>query len=130
MSRARHRGGRRPYVTAIRDLLPGRSAPIRAPDKVLALVQALYQNQPAEGSAGLSEGDIATRALSAGVPQSVVDTFGQLTFEPWIAKFTTAAFSGGITGTPTVKINGTQFQGDLYTVGPLTQAITTAKGQP
>ena len=101
----------------------------RAPDKVLAFTQALYANQPDENTPGLTDDEIGKRALDAGVPQAVVDTFGKLTFQPWVAKFTDAAFKGGITGTPTVKINGTVFPGDVYTVGPLTQAIMNAKGK-
>jgi hypothetical protein len=59
----------------------------------------------------------------------VISQFASGRFEPWVTKVTRAAFDGGITGTPTVKINGTPFQGDLYTAGPLTQAINAAKGQ-
>jgi protein-disulfide isomerase len=101
----------------------------RAPDRVLAFSEALYENQPAEGSAGLSNDEIALRAANAGVPGTVVGAFAVGTFEPWVATTTTAAFDGGVTGTPTVKINGAVFKGDLYTVGPLTQAIAAAKGQ-
>jgi protein-disulfide isomerase len=100
-----------------------------APDKILAFNQALYANQPDENTPGLSDDEIAKRALDAGVPQAVVDTFGQLKFQPWVAKFNDLAFKGGITSTPTVKINGTLFEGDLYHAGPFTQAITNAKGQ-
>ncbi len=101
----------------------------RVPDKVLALTQALFANQPDEDSDGLANDRIADLARGAGVPQDVIDTFVDRTFEPWIAKLTATAFDSGITGTPTVKINGTPFTGDLYTVGPLTDAIATAKVQ-
>jgi len=101
----------------------------RAPDKVLAFTRALFAQQPHEGSDGLTDDQIANLARGAQVPQDVINTFADRTFEPWIAKFTETAFAGGITGTPTVKINGTVFKGDLYTAGPLTDAITTAKGQ-
>lgn len=101
----------------------------RAPDKVLVFNKALFANQPAEGSSGLSDDQIAALASDAGVPRDVVNLFREGIFEPWIAKFTDAAFKGGISGTPTVKINGAVFKGDLYTVGPLTQALTAAKGR-
>ena len=101
----------------------------RAPDKLLAFTQALFAQQPHEGSDGLTNDQIANLAHSAGVPQEVINTFVDRTFEPWIAKLTDTAFASGITGTPTLKINGTVFKGDLYTVGPLTDAITAAKGQ-
>jgi protein-disulfide isomerase len=101
----------------------------RAPDKLLAFNSALFAGQPEEGSAGLSDDEIARLASDAGVPQDVVNEFGAGRFEPWVAKITDDAFGSGITGTPTVKIDGKVFPGDLYTAGPLTEAITAAKGQ-
>lgn len=98
----------------------------RAPDRLLAFHGALFANQPAEGSRGPSDDEIAGLAQQAGVPQQVTDAFADRAFEGWVAESTEAAFASGITGTPTVKINGTVFQGDLYTAGPLTQAVTAA----
>ena len=101
----------------------------RAPEAVLAFNRALFNAQPEEGSPGLSDDDIAALALAAGVPQGVVDAFDERMFEPWLTASTAAVFQSGITGTPTVKINGVAFTGDLFTVGPLTQAIETAAGR-
>lgn len=103
----------------------------RAPDRLLAVNQALFDRQPAEGTAGLTDDEIATLAREAGVPAEVVQQFRDRRFRPWVTAATGAAFSGGITGTPTVRIDGEPFTGDLYTVGPLTRAITAAaKGAP
>lgn len=101
----------------------------RAPDKVLAFNAALFARQPAEGTPGPSDAEIAALAREAGVPQEVADAFTDRIFEPWVAASTQAVFQTGITGTPTVKINGEVFQGDLYTAGPLSAAIATAKGR-
>jgi protein-disulfide isomerase len=101
----------------------------RAPDKVVAFSQALYEQQPPEGGEGLTDDRIGALAAAAGVPQDVVAAFTDRLFEPWIATVTDTAFDNGVTGTPTVKINGRVFKGDLYTAGPLTTAITSAKGQ-
>jgi len=101
----------------------------KAPDKVLALTETLYGHQPVEGSAGLSNDEIATLANSSGVPREVVDRFQQGEFEAWVAASTESGFKSGITGTPTVKVNGVVFTDDLYTVGPLTRAVETAKGR-
>jgi protein-disulfide isomerase len=100
----------------------------RAPGSLLAFNRALFAHQPKEGSEGLTDNDIESLARGANVPQDVINLFANGTFEPWIATHTNAAFQGGISGTPTVKINGKRFEGDLYTVGPLTQAIADAKG--
>ncbi|GAB1640475.1 DsbA family protein [Krasilnikovia sp. MM14-A1259] len=98
----------------------------RAPDKLAPFNTALFAHQPAEGSSGLSDAQIADLARQAGVPQAVVETFTKRIFEPWVTSSTQAAFAAGLQGTPTVKINGVPFHGDLYTVGPLTDAITAA----
>ena len=55
-----------------------------------------------------------------GAARTSIDAFTERIFEPWVAEVTDAAFAAGITGTPTVKINGEVFKGDLYTAGPLT----------
>jgi protein-disulfide isomerase len=102
----------------------------RAPDKVLAFNQALFAQQPQEGSQGLTDARIAELARGAGVPQEVIDNFAARTFEPWIAKLTETAFATGVNSTPTVKINGVVFKGDLLTAGPLAEAIAAAKGRP
>ncbi len=98
----------------------------RAPSALLPFNRLLYENQPEEGQEGLTDEQIATFAEQAGVPAEVVAAFGDRTFESWIATSTEAAFDSGVTGTPTVMIDGARFTGDLYTVGPLTAAITAA----
>jgi protein-disulfide isomerase len=101
----------------------------RAPDRLLAFHAALFAHQPKEGGPGLSDDQIGDLARRADVPEAVVSTFSEGTFEPWIAKVTEAAFGNGLSGTPTVKINGKLFQGDLYTAGPLARAVEHAKSQ-
>jgi protein-disulfide isomerase len=98
----------------------------RAPEKVWAFNNALYDNQPEEGTRGLSDQRIADLATQAGVDREVVDAFGEHIFEPWVVKETEAAFDSGVTGTPRVSINGTVFTGDVYRTGPLTQAVAAA----
>jgi len=101
----------------------------RAPEQLLPFNEVLFANQPQEGSKGLTDGQIATMASGVGVPADVVEAFDDRIFEPWVAASTEKVFDSGITGTPTVKINGEVFKGDLYTVGPLTEAIMEAKGK-
>ncbi|GGL00828.1 hypothetical protein Ppa06_69230 [Planomonospora parontospora subsp. parontospora] len=101
----------------------------RAPGALLAFNTALFAHQPAEGSSGLSDDEIAALARNAGVPQDVADAFTDRLFQPWVETSTAAVFKTGIEGTPTVKINGEVFTGDLYTAGPLTAAVTAAEGR-
>lgn len=99
----------------------------RAPDKLLAFNRVLFNQQPHEQTDGLSDDEIAGWARTAGVPDDVVATFGERRFVPWIAQVTQQVMGNEISGTPTVRINGTRFDGDLFTTGELTQAIMAAK---
>jgi len=96
------------------------------PDKALAFNKLLYDNQPAEKTTGLTDAKIAELAAQAGVSQSVIDTFAQLTNADFPTNATNEAYAQNVTGTPTVFINGTKFSGDLFTTGPLTAAIQQA----
>lgn len=101
----------------------------RSSNAVLAFNAGLFTQQPAEGSRGLTDDQIASLAVKAGVPQEVANAFEERTFKPWIINSTDAALRSSVNSTPTVKINGTVFKGDLYTTGPLTQAIEAAGGR-
>jgi len=100
----------------------------RAPESVWAFNTELFNQQPEEGTRGLSDEQIAELALKAGVSRDVADAFTERTFERWVANTTDAAFKSGLQGTPTIKINGTVFEGNVYASGPLTQAIEAAAG--
>jgi protein-disulfide isomerase len=97
-----------------------------APDRVWNFHTAMYGQQPSEGSEGLSDEQIADIAADAGVPSDVVDGFTDGTYQPWVASVTRDAFASGVQGTPTVKIDGVVFEGNVYEVGPLTEAIESA----
>lgn len=119
------------------------------PENFTAFVTALFANQPEEGTTGLKDARMAEIALGVGVPQAVVDTFTETvdgTFEvatsedeketregtwrryaPFVAATTAQANADlGKLSTPTVLIDGEQFTGDLYTQGPLSQAVLDA----
>ena len=97
------------------------------PSAALAFDTALYADQPAEGSSGLTDAQIADRARTAGVSDSVIATFANQPNLDFVTKSNQAAFDEGIQSTPTVKINGTVFKGDLYTAGTLKTAVQAAK---
>ncbi|MCE1173888.1 MAG: DsbA family protein [Propionibacteriales bacterium] len=96
------------------------------PDKALAFNTALYAIQPAENTPGLTDAQIAQQAKAAGVSDATIATFTQLSNVDFVNNTTQAAFADGVTSTPTVLINGTQFTGNLYTAGPLRQAVEAA----
>nr|WP_300143616.1 thioredoxin domain-containing protein [Propionicimonas sp.] len=96
------------------------------PGHALDFYRVLYENQPAEGSSGLSDAQLVAFAQQVGVPASVTADFGRQSWVPWVQKITDQAWDSGIKGTPTVKINGEVFGGDVYTAGPLARAIEDA----
>jgi protein-disulfide isomerase len=101
----------------------------QAPDQAWAFHQALYADQPEEGTTGLSDAQIADVAREAGVPDDVVEQLTEMRHEGWVAEVTEQAFDSGVTGTPTVLLDGEPFEGDLYQPGPLTEAVEAAADQ-
>ena len=108
----------------------------QSPELFPQFFAALFEDQPEEGSKGLSDSDIAGLAEQVGVPSAVIDQFtttvsGQdwRTYAPWLqANVNQMRTDMGQVGTPYVMIDGEQFQGDLYSTGPLTQAVQSALG--
>jgi protein-disulfide isomerase len=100
-----------------------------APQHVLAFNKALYDRQPAENAPGLTDDEIVAIAQGVGVDAAVTDRFRLATFEPWVVAGTKAAVDDGVSGTPSVRINGKTFTGDLYTAGALTRAVDSAAGR-
>jgi len=99
-----------------------------APEQVWDFHRALFEAQPEEGTEGLSDEEIAEVATGAGVPAAVVDRFTEDTYEGWIAAATEASGRAGVKGTPTILVDDEAFEGNVYTPGPLTDAIETAAG--
>lgn len=77
------------------------------PEVFLKYHNLLYANQPAEGSAGLTNQQLIQYAVQAGANQSAVtgpidnNVFGQ-----WVINATDQMSKDHVTGTPTVYING------------------------
>lgn len=101
----------------------------KEPDKALAFNAALFANQPSEGSTGLTDAEIATRAKSVGVSDAVADSLASLSQADFVKSSNDAAFAAGVTSTPTVKINGTAFTRNLYSAGSLRAAAEKAAGK-
>src|SRR5215217_5844118 len=78
-----------------------------SPEKYSEFVDALFANQPAEGGAGLSDDKLKSMASDIGVDiSSCVD---EKTYRPFV-KFTTKEASAiGVTGTPSVFVEGKQW---------------------
>lgn len=95
-----------------------------SPDHFFDFNQALFVDQPKEGSAGLTDQQIEARAGKAGVTDmtQVSKCIEDSRFRSWVQAATTRALNGPIPGadvkdiavTPTVIVNGNQFK---YTTG-------------
>lgn len=68
---------------------------------------AMYAQQPEEGSTGLPTSKVASIAQDAGAPASAVSCIRDDRYEDWVKMVTdTALGSGGVTGTPTIEVDG------------------------
>ncbi|MBQ0892740.1 thioredoxin domain-containing protein [Micromonospora purpureochromogenes] len=75
--------------------------------KFKEFTDALFARQPPEGSAGLSNDELIDIGAGVGLNR---DEFGSCvkdgTYKPWTEKVTEDASRSGVTGTPTIKVNG------------------------
>lgn len=93
-----------------------------SPDAYYGFHNALFANQPEENTTGLDDATIIGLAVAAGATEDVASCVDDGDFVQWVAAETTRAMSGvlainnldpsftGVTGTPTVLINGVPFQ--------------------
>jgi len=76
-----------------------------SPDVFAKYHQLLYQQQPAEGSAGLTEDKLVQLAQQAGAG-AAADQIRAGTYADYVARATDQSSKDGVTGTPTVLVNG------------------------
>nr|MDT0660981.1 thioredoxin domain-containing protein [Micromonospora sp. DSM 115978] len=84
--------------------------------------KALFERQPPEGGAGLSDDELINIGAGVGLTG---DDFASCvrdgTYEPWTRHVTEAASRDGVSGTPTVRVDGEPVQASA-------EAITAAVG--
>ncbi|KAE8764092.1 DsbA family protein [Georgenia thermotolerans] len=104
----------------------------KAPEAFNAFHTALYDMYT---SSGATEGVASTEpdeqaiidtAVKAGVPQDVANTVGDGTFTDWVGATTEQFRKDGFSGTPTVLINGKDFQ-NWSQPGALADAVKAAQ---
>ncbi|WP_173923683.1 thioredoxin domain-containing protein [Agromyces sp. Marseille-P2726] len=94
-----------------------------SPDSFFDFNALLFENQPQEGTAGLTNDEIKALAEQAGASDlsTIEQCIDDKQFHSWVQEATNRALSGpvpnsdlpAITGTPTVLVNGQQFTGNL-----------------
>ena len=98
------------------------------PDSTLDYMAALFANQPAEGTSGLTDDELV--ALSSG-EESIADCVNSGRYAEWSQGNTDAAVTGpilgaeidSIEGTPTILVDGRQYTGAINDPQALTEAI-------
>ncbi len=97
-----------------------------SPDKYSDFFTALFAQQPAENSAGLSNDQLKKIAKDVGAADigSCVDN---KTYRPYIQYSTAAAHAHGINGTPTVFVDGQQYSDTSVGFDAFAQPIIDAK---
>jgi len=110
----------------------------RAPEHALDFHITMFENEPAEGTPGHSNAEMADLARGAGVPEDVAAgiesgeaarTFGQWAFSATRAATGNAALANPQTGgfgTPTVTLDGERWGGNWREPGVLAQAVADA----
>lgn len=113
-----------------------------APDKFLAFNDAMFANQPEEGTSGLSDEQIAEIAREAGVPDDVIAEFTKTdgdnpwrVYAPYVSALTQQAgddleAAGTNLATPTIVIDGKPLDTSVYDWridGKLIEAVEAAK---
>jgi protein-disulfide isomerase len=101
-----------------------------SPEKYAEFVDSLFANQPAEGSAGISDNDLKKMATDIGAKP--IDTcVDDKTYRPFVKFTTKEAAAIGVTGTPTVFVDGQQWGKGASAQTPFPdflQAAIAAKG--
>ena len=95
------------------------------PTAFQAFHDLLFSNQPAEGGSGLTDDQLVQYATQAGATgTSVKQAITSLKYGDWVKTATDQASKDGVTGTPTVFVNGTKLA-DTSVAG-LTAAVSSA----
>ncbi|MEU1985942.1 thioredoxin domain-containing protein [Nocardia sp. NPDC019395] len=105
-------------------------------DKYPDWLELMFQKQPREGGAGLSDEELISIAHDAGYTDPAVDkciTDG--TYEGYVKEMSDKSLAEGIDGTPTVFVNGEKVNLTInqaktgFDTAPLTTAIQAAAGR-
>jgi len=97
-----------------------------SPEKYADFFNLLFERQPAEGSAGISDKDLKAMATEVGAA-NIDSCIDSKQYRPWVKVATQEAAAIGVTGTPTVFVDGKQWDGSTDLNAEIQTAIT-AKG--
>lgn len=97
------------------------------PANLLPFMDQIYKNQPAQGSAGLTDEQLIQFAQNAGASADVSSCITNQTYRPWVRQVSDPYGAGKADGTPYVEINGEE-NTSWNQPGSLRAAIEAAAG--
>jgi protein-disulfide isomerase len=99
------------------------------PDAFQKFHDLLYAHQPDEGGAGLTDDQLISYAQQAGASGTAVEkAVRDLIYGDWVKQVTDQASKDGVTGTPTVKVDGKTLESTQLTPAGVTAAVQAAQG--
>lgn len=113
----------------------------KSPNQFYAFHSLLFEHQPAESSAGLTDAQIETYAAQAGVKSlaAVTECIADGTYKPWVQTATDRAIAGPIpnsdlkpsklNATPLVIVNGKQYKGSITDANEFKAFVLQASGE-
>jgi protein-disulfide isomerase len=85
---------------------------LAGPDAFVAMHDLLYDNQPAEGTAGPSDAQLVAWAVEAGAPEAAArEGIESGRFDQFVVNATDQMSKDGVNGTPTVFVDGEKVEG-------------------
>src|SRR4051794_2659509 len=99
------------------------------PDAFQTFHDLLFAHQPAEGGSGLTDDQLVQYAGQAGADSTTAEAdIPGLTYGDWVRTATDQASKDGVTGTPTVLVDGKEFPNPTpATAAEFTAAVQAAK---
>jgi protein-disulfide isomerase len=89
----------------------------------------LFANQPDEGGSGLTDDQLIAYAAQAGASGATVESgIRDLVYEDWVQQAEDRASKDGVTGTPTLFVDGEQLDSRRLTADGITAAVAAAQG--
>ncbi|GAA2045837.1 thioredoxin domain-containing protein [Agromyces tropicus] len=109
----------------------------KSPEAFFDFNSLMFQNQPEELSAGLTNDEIKDLAKQAGAASSVDSCIDDTRFKSWVQAATERALTqpipnsdlASVTGTPTVLVNGKQYVGSLEDPAEFQAFVLQATGE-
>lgn len=99
-------------------------------DAFVRMHDTLYEHQPPEGSAGLTNDQLIDYAVASGASRTPVTAcINEDRFGAWVAASTDQASKDGYTTTPTLLVNGARVDLSQDAVGAFQRAIDDAGGR-